>query len=90
MRDLIDLKGASGAVYRFALCREGRPLSPMGGNFVYVRATGDSYELIHVGEVQNLLKDARDRWAKAVEMLLDDLARMRALQTVGSLAQVFQ
>jgi hypothetical protein len=67
MRDLIDLRGASGTVYRFALCREGRPLSPMGGNFVYVRAAGDSYELIHIGEVQNLLKDARGRWNQAVE-----------------------
>lgn len=68
MRDLIDLRGASGAVYRFALCRDGRPLSPMGGNFVYVRAVGDDYEVIHIGEVQNLLKDAKARWNHAVEM----------------------
>jgi len=67
MKDLIDLKGASGAVYRFALVREGRPLSPMGGNFIYVRARGEGYELVHVGEVQNLLKDARAGWPQAVE-----------------------
>ncbi|MGI8840700.1 MAG: hypothetical protein ACR2F8_07980 [Caulobacteraceae bacterium] len=66
MRDLIDLKGASGAVYRFNLLRDGRPLSPMGGNFAYVREAGEGYEVILVGEGQNLLTDARARWAGAV------------------------
>ena len=66
MRDMIDLKGASGAVYRFNLFRDGRPLSPMGGNYVYVRDAGEGYEVIHVGEGQNLLTDARAAWASAV------------------------
>ena len=66
MRDLIDLKGASGAVYRFNLLRDGRPLSPMGGNFAYVREAGEGYEVIHVGEGQNLLTDARALWDQAV------------------------
>jgi len=66
MRDLIDLRGASGAVYRFNLVREGRPLSPMGGNFAYVREAGEGYEVVHVGEGENLLTDARTRWAQAV------------------------
>ena len=65
MRDMIDLKGASGAVYRFSLFRDGRPLSPMGGNYAYVREAGEGYEVIHVGEGQNLLTDARGRWAQA-------------------------
>jgi hypothetical protein len=67
MQEFIDLKGASGAVYRFALVREGRLLSPMGGNYIYARARGEGYELVHVGEVQNLLKDARARWSQAVD-----------------------
>jgi hypothetical protein len=66
MRDLIDLRGASGAVYRFNLVREGRPLSPMGGNFAYVREAGEGYEVVHVGEGENLLTEARTRWAQAV------------------------
>ncbi len=66
MRDLIDLKGASGAVYRFNLFREGRALSPMGGNFAYVREAGEGYEVVHVGEAQNLLTDARAHWDRAV------------------------
>ncbi len=66
MKDMIDLKGASGAVYRFNLFRDGRPLSPMGGNYVYVREAGEGYEIVHVGEGQNLLTDARVLWAQAV------------------------
>lgn len=66
MRDMIDVRGASGAVYRFNLIREGRPLSPMGGNFIYLREAGEGYEVIHVGEGQNLLTDARVLWQQAV------------------------
>lgn len=68
MKDQIDLKGASGAVYRFSLFKEGRPLSPMGGNFVYARETGDRIEILFVGEVQNLLKDSHCRWVEAAEV----------------------
>jgi hypothetical protein len=66
MRDLIDMHGASGAVYRFNLIREGRPLSPMGGNYLYVRQSGDSYVVVLAGEAQNLLTDARAHWDRAV------------------------
>ena len=68
MRDLLDVKGASGATYRFNLFRDGRPLSPMGGNFIYVRETENSHEIIFVGEGQNLLTDAHRRWSEAVAM----------------------
>ncbi|MGH6970022.1 MAG: hypothetical protein ACREEQ_00295, partial [Caulobacteraceae bacterium] len=67
MRDLIDVPGASGANYRFMRLKEGRPLSPMGGNYLYVRFTGERMETIFAGEAQNLLKDARARWSEAVE-----------------------
>ena len=65
MRDLIDMRGASGAVYRFNLVHAGRPLSPMGGNYLYVRDKPDGYEVVYVGEAQNLLADARARWPEA-------------------------
>ncbi len=68
MKDLIDLKGASGAVYRFAHFREGRPLSPSGGAYIYVRAAGETWQLIHLGEGPNLLKDAHSHWTQAVEL----------------------
>jgi hypothetical protein len=67
VKDYIDIKGASGSGYRFMLLRDGRPLSPMGGNFLYARRTGERFEMLYAGEVQNLLKDARDRWSEAVE-----------------------
>lgn len=67
MRDYVDVIGASGVTYRFMRLKDGRPLSPMGGNFLYCRFTGDSCELIYAGEVQNLLKDARERWNEAYQ-----------------------
>ena len=65
MRDYVDIVGASGVTYRFMRLKEGRPLSPMGGNFLFCRFTGDNCEVIYAGEVQNLMKDARERWSEA-------------------------
>jgi len=65
LRDYIDIKGASGASYRFMLFKDGRPLSPAGGNYLYARYTGGRFELLYAGEVQNLLKDSRSRWDEA-------------------------
>ncbi|MBV9995278.1 MAG: hypothetical protein JO127_08695 [Caulobacteraceae bacterium] len=67
MNDHLDIKGASGATYRFMRFKEGRPLSPAGGNFLFGRYTGSRFELLYAGEVQNLLKDARSKWQEAVE-----------------------
>jgi hypothetical protein len=66
MRDLIDVKGASGAVYRFTRFRVGNPLSAMGGNFIYASEVGDASQIIYAGEAQNLLTDARVLWDQAV------------------------
>jgi len=65
LKDYVDVVGASGARYRFMLLRDGRPLSPMGGNYLYGRPTGDRFEVAFAGEVQNLLKDAHARWSEA-------------------------
>jgi hypothetical protein len=67
MSDYVDVPGASGRIYRFMRLKDGRPLSPMGGNYIFARHTGNRFELIYAGEVQNLLKDARERWREAVE-----------------------
>ena len=77
MRDIIDVRGASGVAYRFTRFREGNPLSAMGGNFIYARpkaddegagggAAGEAAEVIYAGEAQNLLTDARREWERAV------------------------
>jgi hypothetical protein len=66
MRDIIDVKGASGAVYRFTRFRDGSPLSAMGGNYIYARQHPTGPEILFAGEAQNLLTGARARWAQAV------------------------
>ena len=66
MQDFIDVTGASGASYRFMRLKDGRPLSPMGGNYLYARYTADRFEMIFAGEAQNLLQDSRARWDEAV------------------------
>jgi len=76
MRDIIDVRGASGVAYRFTRFRDGNPLSAMGGNFVYARpqnaekgggGEGDgAAEVVYAGEAQNLLTDARRLWDRAV------------------------
>jgi hypothetical protein len=66
MKDIIDVRGASGAAYRFTRFREGNPLSAMGGNFVYARETDDVTTILFVGEAQNLLTGAQSLWDDAV------------------------
>jgi len=67
MKDTIDLTGASGATYRFQLFREGRPLSPMGGNYLYIREEPftQGFTVLYSGEGENLLTGASSRWAEA-------------------------
>lgn len=66
MKDVIDLTGASGAGYRFQLFREGRPLSPMGGNYLYIREEfAGGFTVLYSGEGENLLTGAASRWAEA-------------------------
>ena len=66
LQDFVDVVGASGATYRFMRLKDGRPLSPMGGNYLYARYTADRFEMIFTGEAQNLMQDARARWDEAV------------------------
>jgi hypothetical protein len=67
VQDYVDVHGTSGTTFRFLRLKDGRPLSPMGGNYIYVRFTGDRVDMILAGEAQNLLKDALERWNEAVE-----------------------
>jgi hypothetical protein len=65
LRDFVDVAGASGVSYRFLRLREGHPLSPMGGNYLYVHCEGDGFEMIYAGEAGNLMREARSRWIEA-------------------------
>jgi hypothetical protein len=67
MKDTIDVRGASGAVYRFMRIRGDQALSRMGGNFVYAKKSDDTWEIVFVGETQNLMADAHRLWSQAVQ-----------------------
>ena len=57
----IDIRGASGAFYRFRPADDPRARSTMSGNYVYVRGE----ELVFLGETDNLMIGAADRWQEA-------------------------
>lgn len=59
MRDVIDMTGASGAVYRFRLHRTPDALPATAGNFVYVRGDRDGYALVCCGETHSLINAYR-------------------------------
>ncbi len=60
----LDLKGASGACYRFRPAAEVK--TPMSGGYVYIRNGGDGCELIYASPADNLLTDTPSRWSEAV------------------------
>ena len=66
MRDFLDIRGASGSIYRFSRFRDGSPLSAMGGNYVYARERDGALELVFSGESENLMRDAQRQWDEAV------------------------
>jgi hypothetical protein len=66
VRDQIDCQTGSGEHLRFTLFKEGRPLSPMGGNFLYVKDGPDGAVILCAGQTDNLALHAQERWAEAV------------------------
>ncbi|HSZ52409.1 MAG TPA: hypothetical protein VK801_12615 [Caulobacteraceae bacterium] len=67
MKDTIDVRGASGTVYRFMRVRGDQPLTRMGGNFIYARMSDGTWEIVFVGEASNLMSDAHRLWPQAVQ-----------------------
>ncbi len=65
MKDLLDLKGISGAVYRFQLIRDEAKIPAEGGNYVYVRRSDDAVSVVYCG-VSDTLHDSRAHWSRAV------------------------
>jgi hypothetical protein len=65
MKDQIDCRSRSGEYFRFALFKEGRPMSPMAGNFLYVRGEDEAMEVVYVGQTDNLAQHAQERWSEA-------------------------
>lgn len=63
MKDLLDIEGASGVLYRFRLHDTDRELPATAGNYVFVR--GDTSQVIGCGESQSLM-NAKAPWTQAV------------------------
>ena len=66
MNSQIDLRGASGAVYRYRLAEDGAPRTAMSGNYVYLSGTAEAPVVLFIGETDNLMLRAAGRWNEAV------------------------
>jgi hypothetical protein len=62
VKPYIELKGASGAVYRYKLAEDADPRTTIAGNFVYLDEIGT---VLLAGETNNLV-GANERWGEAV------------------------
>jgi len=62
----IDLRGASGDVYRYRWADGDPAMTPTGGNFVYVIMDGETPRVVYVGASPSLAAGTRERWAEAV------------------------
>lgn len=65
MPPYIDLKGASGVVYRFHLADTARPLTPGSGIYLLVASKPDGLLVLDAEEASNLHQDALPRWETA-------------------------
>ena len=54
MREIIDLKGASGATYRFRLWAVGASHLPMAGNYAFVREQTGGFAVLAAGAIDDL------------------------------------
>lgn len=63
MNNQIDLRGASGAIYRYRLAENAEPKTPIGGNFAYLTMEG---QVLFIGETNNLASGAQQMWAAAL------------------------
>lgn len=61
MQDFVDLKGASGAAYRFRVWREGAPHLPIAGNYVFVKENAEGITVLLVGITNDLSQARADR-----------------------------
>jgi hypothetical protein len=62
----IDLRGRSGALYRFREVEGTQVRTPTGGDFAYVAVRDDIPEVVYVGATPSLSAGAHERWGEAV------------------------
>jgi hypothetical protein len=61
MQDFIDLRGASGATYRFRIWPDGASHPPIAGNYVVLKAEGEGFTVLLVGATNDLSQARADR-----------------------------
>jgi len=54
MKDIIDLRGASGTTYRFRLWPPGASHLPTGGNYAFVKETATGFTVLAAAAVDDL------------------------------------
>lgn len=60
----IDIRGASGALYRYQLAERARPRTAVSGTYLYVR-DGKQPQIVYAGQALNLSEEAPELWPKA-------------------------
>jgi hypothetical protein len=66
VKEHLDLRGVSGAVYRFQLIGDDSKVPAEGGNYVYARIVDNAFSLVYCG-VTDTLHDAKQNWSKAAD-----------------------
>jgi len=54
MKDFVDLKGASGASYRFRRLPDGQPHLRIAGNYAVLKPRTGGFTVVHVGATDDL------------------------------------
>ena len=62
----IDLRGASGEIYRYRCAEGGDTRTPTGGNFVYVTIKDEDVTVLYAGASPSLVTGAQERWNEAL------------------------
>ena len=76
VKPFVDLAGASGDLYRFRRVEGG--LSPIGGNFVYVREENGETKVVCCGKARSLVSVLMGRiWISDENALPDDALYIR-------------
>ena len=67
MNNWIDLRGASGQLYRYQLAENARPRTAVSGAYVYVKHAKGGPQIVFAGQTLNLSEGAAELWPQAVK-----------------------
>lgn len=67
MREIIELRGASGTAYRFRLWPQGAAHPTAGGHYAFVRETPAGFDVVAVAAVEDLSVTRANHEAAAIQ-----------------------